>query len=163
MIGLGQIPTIGNTSNRIHEMRLWDSIAKVDRKEAEQGAAHSDTVRLGNKEKQERGVPLKTFLSRVAKFGRSVTRTKEEKKQEDDCPVAQARARSEVGENAPLGWLTLDQMGGQQSGGVELEPEAVLGGRFQSTEEPKSLFSLSEGDCVEDLMFEEEWFLSPCG
>lgn len=162
MIGLGQIVTLGNSSNRIHEMRLWDSVAKVDRKEAEQGAAHSDVVRLGSKDKNEEAVPLKRFLSRIAKFGRPLKKTKEEKKAEEDCPIAKARAESEVGENAPLGWLTLDQMGGQSNGHVEME-KSLVGASTEMADEPTSMFSLSEGDAVEDFMFEPEWFLSPCG
>lgn len=164
MIGLGQIVTLGNSSNRIHEMRLWESVSRVDRTEAEQGAAHSDVVRLGSKERNEESVPLERYLSRVAKFGRSLFKPKEEQKQEEPKdPIARARANSLVGENAPLGWLTADHHGGQSDAEIDLETP-LLGGEYSSqAEEPRSFFSLSEGDEVEDLMFEQEWFLSPCG
>lgn len=163
MIGLGQIVTLGNSSNRIHEMRLWESVSRVDRSEAEQGAAHSDVVRLGSKERNEETVPLERFLTRVAKFGRALRKPKEkQKQQEEKDPIARARAESLVGENAPLGWLTADHLGQESEGDVDFETPLQMG-KTEAKDEPRSIFSLSEGDTVEDLMFEQEWFLSPCG
>lgn len=48
MIGLGQLVTLGNSSDRLHEMRLFREIAHVDDTEAEQGLHHSDAIQLGS-------------------------------------------------------------------------------------------------------------------
>ena len=160
MIGLGQIPTLGNSS-RLHDLRLWESVARVDRKEAEQGAAHSDVVRLGAKERAENleEVPLERYLTRVSKFSEPKKKTEKKPEVEEDCPIAKARAESLVGENAPLGWLTADHHGEAEA--AELE-EPMLGNFFETTSETTSVFSLSEPVGDENFMFEDEWFLSPC-
>jgi hypothetical protein len=114
MIGLGQIPTLGNTSNRILEMRLFQEVARVDEKEAEQGALHSDSLRLSQRDQEDNhAIGRNGLAQRLSSLWRQIKRKSQEtpdKTEEEDCPVAQARSRSVIGANAPLGWLTLDKL-----------------------------------------------------
>ena len=169
MIGLGQIPTLGNS--RIHEMRLFQEVAKVDEKEAEQGALHSDALRLNSRDKDDDGILSRQGLTnRLSKLWLNLKakKPKEQKPTEEDCPIAKARAESEVGENAPLGWLTLDQMNedlgksaqtGLSNGDTLVKPKAKRAESKEST-----LLSFLRPDPEDaDCMFNEEWFLSPAG
>lgn len=169
MIGLGQIPTLGNS--RIHEMRLFQEVAKVDEKEAEQGALHSDAVKLNSRDRDDEGLLSRQALSkRISKFWLNLKskKSQEQKPVEDDCPISKARAESAVGENAPLGWLTLDQMAedqsspgerGLSSGDILVEPK-----RESAPSKESTLLSFLRPDPDDaDCMFHEEWFLSPAG
>ncbi len=164
MIGLGQIVTLGNSSDRIHEMRLFREISNVDEKEAEQGALHSDVVRLSSRDREGEGVLKKGLTHRLSRLWQKV-RSKPDiprSQPEDDCPIAQARAKSTVGENAPLGWLTFDHVGDRESAAPNLEKSLRSTG--QNTEEkPDPLSFLKTDPDDHDYMFCEEWFLSPCG
>ena len=163
MIGLGQLVTLGNSSDRIHEMRLFREIASVDEKEAEQGALHSDVLRLSSRDQDGEAALKKGLTHRLSRLWRKVRAQPQAQKQkppQEDCPVAQARAQSVVGENAPLGWLTFDQMGEEQRTAPGLEKSLV---GATSKEKPDPLAFLKADPEDHDYMFCEEWFLSPCG
>ncbi len=165
MIGLGQIVTIGNSSNRIHEMRLFEEVSKVDDKEAEEGAIHSDFLRLTAKDRGDQEVYSKKGLAqRISGLWRTLKsdRRRAEEQDEEQCEVAKARAQSLVGENAPMGWLTYDQMGDSGgSGAFGLESvQSSSKGKAASKETVDLSFLQSDPDDSE-YMFNEEWFL--CG
>jgi hypothetical protein len=166
MIGLGMIPTIGNATNRIHEMRLFQEVAKVDEKEAEQGALHSDGFRLNSRDKEDRILTRQGLTGKLSKFWLNLKSKKmdSEKGPEDDCPIAQARAESAVGENAPLGWLTLDHLAQNHGSGISPRDTLVSESEVQVPSEESTLLSFLRPDPDDaDYMFNEEWFLSPCG
>lgn len=168
MIGLGQVPSLGNTSNRLYELRLEKEVATVDDVEAEQGAIHTESVHLSLKERDSvptysRGGVTKK-LSRLwlnLRPGKPVT--KPEVDEEDDDPIAQARAQSLTGKNAPLGWLTLDNL-------VDFTT-SLFKGDDKLVKEPDSLESpdgislpfLQSDPDDDDYLFNQEWFLSPHG
>ncbi|MCA9776209.1 MAG: hypothetical protein KC800_05815 [Candidatus Eremiobacteraeota bacterium] len=163
MIGLGQLVTLGNSSDRIHEMRLFREIASVDEKEAEQGALHSDVLRLNSRDRDDDAALKKGLTHRLSRLWQKVRAKPESQKpqkSEEDCPVAQARAQSVVGENAPLGWLTFDHMDEEQRSAPGLEKSLV---GATSKEKPDPLAFLKTDPEDHDYMFCEEWFLSPCG
>jgi hypothetical protein len=165
MIGLGQINTIGNSSNRIHEMRLFREVARVDEKEAEQGVRHSDVLRLNSRKDEEDGLLKKGLTRHLAKLWQTVkskTTGAETDSPEDDCPVAKARAQSEVGENAPLGWLTYDQMAGTEASAPGMETVASKSAPAKADAKDSLAFLKTDPE-DHDYMFCEEWFLSPCG
>lgn len=164
MIGLGQIATIGNSSNRIHEMRLFREIASVDEKEAEQGAHHTDVLRLSSRDREDSPALKKGLTHHLSRLWRTIkSRTAETKQEnpEEDCPVALARAQSVVGQNAPLGWLTFDQMGQTDASAPSLEKTSSK--KVPAAFETDSLAFLQTDPDDHDYMFCEEWFLSPCG
>ncbi len=166
MIGLGQIPSLGNTQ-KVYESRLFREVAQVDDKEAEQGAMHSDLVRLSSREKEDILVSQRTLAGRLSSLWKTLktkTTRKSKPELEDDCPVSRARAGSLVGENTPLGWLTYDQMS-QDDDSPTLGREAVVSSTPQEVESREiSLLSFLRPDPEDDdCMFNEEWFLSPAG
>lgn len=166
MIGLGQVPSLGNTQ-RVHESRLFREVAQVDEKEAEQGAMHSDLVRLSSKEKDDILVSQRTLAGRLSSLWKTLktkTTRKSKSEVEDDCPINLARAQSQVGENAPLGWLTYDQMS-QDDDSSAPSKEAVVSSTPKEVESREiSLLSFLRPDPEDDdCMFNEEWFLSPAG
>lgn len=166
MIGLGQIPTLGNTSNRIFEMRLFQEVARVDEKEAEQGALHSDALRLSSRERDSNPtLSRKGITDRLSRLWLNLkTRPKERlhEEQQEDCPIATARAQSLTGANAPLGWLTLDNLFTGTSNG---SPEGLDSRAEQPdsvpAQESTSLSFLQSDPEDSDYLFNEEWFLSP--
>jgi len=169
MIGLGQIPTIGNTTARSHEMRLFREVEKVDEKEAEQGALHSDGLRLNSREKDSRILTRSGLSDKLSKFWKTLKtkRSEPEKKTGDeDCPVDKARAQSAVGQNAPLGWLTLDHLfrdgNGPATGGADSYVEKSQADSVSSSESTELSFLRADPDDA-DYLFNDEWFLSPCG
>ncbi len=162
---LGAINVIANRGAQLHEMRLANMVATVDRTEAEQGAAHNDLVRISQRERED-VVPFERYLSRVSKSALLLKKNNEQKKKdtetEENCPIAKARAQSEVGENAPLSWLIADQMGGQTEVPQNLDSRAEVA-EFPSAEPaatftPQPLFQDSSG-----TLLEQEWLLSPAG
>ena len=164
MIGLGQIVTLGNSSDRIHEMRLFREVSNVDEKEAEQGALHSDVLRLSHRDREGDGLSKKGLTHRLSRLWQKVRAKPETPKSqpEDDCPIAQARAKSTVGENAPLGWLTFDHVGDKESTAPSLEKNLrPAGQKSEPQADPLSFLKTDPED--HDYMFCEEWFLSPCG
>lgn len=164
MIGLGQIVTLGNSSDRIHEMRLFREVSSVDEKEAEQGALHSDVLRLSTRDREGDGLIKKGLTHRLSRLWQKVRAKPETPKgqAEDDCPIAQARAKSLVGENAPLGWLTFDYVGDNESPAPSLERSlSPTDGKPAEQSDPLSFLKTDPED--HDYMFCEEWFLSPCG
>lgn len=167
MIGLGQIPTLGNTSNRLYELRLADEIATVDDKEAEQGAIHSDSLQLARRDYDSTpGYSSGRLSKRVARLWNNFKPQKIKPKSqetEDADPIAKARAESVTGKNAPLGWLTLDSLKEAAS--------TLIWGDDRKVNEPASLDS-SDGISLpflqsdpedDDYLFNQEWFLSPNG
>ena len=163
MIGLGQIVTLGNSSDRIHEMRLFREVSNVDEKEAEQGVIHSDVLRLSSRDREGDGLIKKGLTHRLSRLWQKVRAKPETPKlqPEDDCPIAQARAKSMVGENAPLGWLTFDHADGNESPAPSLERDFPPAGQEKAQSDPLSFLKTDPDD--HDYMFCEEWFLSPCG
>ena len=164
MIGLGQINSIGNSSNRVHEMRLFREVSSVDEKETEQGALHSDVLRLSSRDRHN-GVSKKGLTHHLARLWKSVKSKTAQAKQEnaqEDCPIARARAQSAVGENAPLGWLTYDQMGDTEASAPALEKMSSKSPAPKSDSIDSLTFLKTDPD-DHDYMFCEEWFLSPCG
>ena len=170
MIGLGQIPSIGNTSNRVFEARLFQEVAKVDEKEAEQGALHSDALRLSSKDQESNSLlSRKGITNRLSRLWLNLKPKAQENKpeeKEDDCPIAQARAESQVGQNAPLGWLTLDNLlnssSTPQSGKSEGDTLVATKTEAPAKESTSLSFLRSDPDDA-DYMFNDEWFLSPNG
>jgi hypothetical protein len=167
MIGLGHLPTLGNTSSRFHEMRLFQEVAKVDDKEAEQGALHSDVFRHNSDDKDGAG-PLgrKGLAGKISRLWRNfkVKQNQTEEKTEDSCPIAKARAASTVGENAPLGWLTFDHLGDNlDSSPASPSLDSVSRERELTSSKETTRLSLKSDPDDHDYLFSEEWFLSPCG
>ena len=164
MIGLGQLTTIGNCPTRAHEMRLFQEVAQVDEKEAEQGALHSDVLRLASKDQETEGLfSRKGITHRLSKFWLDLKSKKvpAEENEESDCPVAQARAQSVVGANAPMGWLTFDHLGEEtEAAGKETFSTAA---NSSPSSESTSLSFLQPDPEDTDFIFGGEWFLSPCG
>ena len=165
MIGLGQINTIGNSSQRVHEMRLFREVSKVDEKEAEQGALHSDVLRLNSRRQDEDGLGRRGLTHHLSKLWQTLKTKKPEPESKDgeaDCPIAQARAESAVGLNAPLGWLTYDQMAESESSTPALEKVSSKVVKAERDAQDSLAFLKTDPD-DHDYMFCEEWFLSPCG
>lgn len=144
-------------------MRLFKEVAKVDSKEAEQGAMHSDSFKTSSK--KDDGLSGKGLTNRLSKLWLDLKTKKAEKPKtpEEDCPIAKARAESETGENAPLGWLTLDHVVGQENGAPSYEHNSLNQPRTAPSKEVTSLSFLQPDPDDADYMFNEEWFLSPCG
>ena len=166
MIGLGQIPSLGNPQ-KIYESRLFREVAQVDDKEAEQGAMHSDLVRLSSKEKEDILVSQRSLAGRLTSLWKTLktkTTRKSKSEVEDDCPINRARAQSLTGENAPLGWLTYDQMSEHDDASAPSR-ESIKSSTPQEVESREiSLLSFLRPDPEDDdCMFNEEWFLSPAG
>lgn len=156
MIGVNSISYQNVMASRLREQMLERSVATVDREEAANGAAQSDQFRQAAKDEK---VPLSVYLQRAAQFRTQLKDTKkseEDSKPDTDCPIAQARSESEVGENVPLNWLVADQFGGDGSAemtgsGTESfsaeQPSAPSAELFsltapgQSYSEPSSLLS----------------------
>lgn len=151
----------------MHELRLVREVAKVDEKEAEQGAIHSDLVKLGSKDKEDGLLAQRSLAGRLSALWKNLRakKTQQSKQEEgEDCPIAQARAQSLVGANAPLGWLTFDEMS-QAQDSPALAMESRDSGEPKSVESRElSLLSFLKPDPEDDdYMFNEEWFFSPAG
>lgn len=162
---LGAINVINNRGAQLHEMRLANAVATVDQTEAEQGAAHNDMVRISQRDRED-VVPFERYLSRVSKSALLLKKNSEQKKKEteaeENCPIAKARANSEVGENAPLNWLIADQMGGQTEVPQNLDSRAEV--TEFTTSEPAATFTSQP--LFQDnggTLLEQEWLLSPAG
>lgn len=164
MIGLGQLTTIGNCPTRVHEMRLFHEVSQVDEKEAEQGALHSDVLRLASRDQETDGLfSRKGITHRLSKFWLDLKSKKSptEESEKSDCPIAQARAQSVVGANAPMGWLTFDHLG-EESEASAMESFRSVSSSAPSKESVSLPFLQADPD-DSDYMFGGEWFLSPCG
>ena len=161
MIGLGQISTLGRSSVQLFEARLFKDVATVDQKEAEQGALRSDSIRL--KSQGRDGTEATTMKDMVAKMAELKEPEKVTPEQEvgDDCEIAKARRESATGENAPLGWLTSDQMGEEPEMEDLAWPELMAPKEFHAGE--TSFLATQSPQDEEDFLFANEWFLSPCG
>lgn len=164
MLGLGKIGLFTKRSNRLHEMRLANAVATVDTTEAQQGAQHSDVVRLNQREKED-AVPLERYLSRMSKSALLLKKNSEQDKKdceaEENCPIAKARAESEVGENAPLSWLIADQMGGQAE--VPQGEDLMAPASFEVSSEPAATFTAQPAVASSGgSLLDQEWLLSPC-
>jgi hypothetical protein len=166
MIGLGQIVTLGNSSNRIHEMRLFREVASVDDKEAEQGVLHSDVLRLNSRKEDEDGLIKRGLTRHLAKLWHTLKTKKPEATEKEgadpNCPITQARAESAIGENAPLGWLTYDQMSDGDPTSQSLEKLSSKSSASKPDAKDSLAFLKTDPE-DHDYMFCEEWFLSPCG
>lgn len=166
MIGLGQIPTLGNTS-RVHEMRLFQEVARVDEKEAEQGAIHSDVLKLGPQDKDGPGsLNRHRLASKISNLWRQIkAKTSKKEEAEEQDPVAKARANSVVGENAPLGWLTFDQLSEEQrEGPLTGVKDKKVALRSAKAESQESFVSFLREDPEDNSpLYCGEWFLSPNG
>lgn len=169
MIGLGQLPTLGNTSNRLYELRLAEEIATVDDKEAEQGAIHSDSLHLAHREREVSPGYSRTGLAqKVSRLWLSLkpqktsTKARLEERENDD-PIARARAQSITGKNAPLGWLTLDNLKEYTSSVLWGDGDGKVGKPRAELESPDelSLPFLQSDPEDDDYLFNGEWFLSP--
>lgn len=101
------------------------------------------------------------MTSRLTRFWHSLRGKplKPEKLEQDDCPIAIARRASVVGENAPLGWLTNDFLG-PEVGAPSRENKLSVSATQDSQE---ALTFLQPDPEDSDYLFNEEWFLSPCG
>lgn len=149
---------------RNYQSALEADVASVNQREAENGAAMSDTVRLAAKEqsKEELATPLAAHLRRAVQLGQTVKKDAEKQEAQESCPIALARSQSAVGENAPLNWLVADQMGGQTSTPdredfVSEKPEL-------SFQDPSAVFVAEPTPETTSggTLLSQEWLLSPC-
>lgn len=161
MIGLGQIATLGRSSLQAFEARLFQEIATVDQTEAEEGALRSDSVRLkSQRQDSSQDATMKDVVARLAEL-KSPAQVQPEQEETEPCQIAEARRRSLTGENAPLGWLTSDQVGEEPDFDDMAWPELVAPQEFDSKESILRPSQTQDDD--EDFIFANEWFLSPCG
>lgn len=150
---------------RNYQSALEADVSSVSQREAENGAAMSDTVRLAAKEqsKDERALPLASQLKRAVSFTQNAKKEAGQKEQsQESCPIAQARAESAVGENAPLNWLVADQMGGQAA--PPQREDFLVEKPELSFQDPSAVFVTDPDKDVTSggTLLSQEWLLSPC-
>ncbi len=150
---------------RNYQSALEAEVANVGDAERECGAAQSDSVRFAAKEqsKQDEVVPFSTFVKRVVQFGQTAKKEAGKKDEtKEHCPIAEARSKSEIGENVPLNWLVADQMGGQT--GTPQREDFVGEKPEMNFQDPSALFVPEPAADVTSggTLLSQEWLLTPC-
>ena len=167
MFAVGSIGGSHSRALALHAARLERAVATVDRTEAENGAAVSDGFRKSNKETDADGnkIPFNRYVGRVGKFGGAQLK-KDKSKDVDEAKnktaLEMAREKSETGENAPLGWLTADQFGGEDP---VPQAEDFHGESSVNFDGPPSEFTLQPeiSEPSSGSLLNNEWLLCPCG
>ena len=149
---------------RDYQSQLESDVANVNTTEAEWGAAQSDSFRGLAKEnsREEKSVPLSTYIKRVHQFGQ-IAKKEAGKKDEakESCPIEKARSESQIGENAPLNWLVADQMGGQA--GTPQREDFLAEKPVLDFQSPAAVFlpDAPAEDLSSGTLLGQEWLLTP--
>lgn len=165
MNALGAISSF-DRYNALYQLSLEREVSTVSREEAESGLSQSDQFRATTKATQgeERPTTLAGYLQRSRALNLQQPKTgggKTSESASESCPIAQARSRSVVGENAPLNWLVADQMGGYASAPQAQDFCGAAETPLQS-QEALVVASPEPDASLGGTLLSQEWLLTPC-
>lgn len=167
MFAVGSIGGSHARALALHAARLERAVSTVDRTEAESGAAVSDGFRQSKKDIDSEGnkVPFHRYVGRVAQFGgaqlqkNKLKSTEETKKK---SALEKARDESQTGANAPLGWLTADQFGGEAPV-PQSEDFHSQSSRQMPAADSEFTLQPQVSEASSGTLLNEEWLFCPCG